>query len=102
MFLFKLLVPAMLNFIFLDFNTLNDFQVLSPNERVSASTSGKAKGILKLMRSPDILAYCCFLADIATILSRVSRAFQQRNCCASDLHGVIGETTRLLAVYSTK
>ena len=77
-------------------------QISSPVERVTNTTSGKAKGILKLLNSKDIILYCHFLADIATILSRVSRTFQLRDCCAADLHGVIQETIGLIKVYSSK
>ena len=77
-------------------------QISSPTERVTNTTSGKAKGILKLINSKDIILYCHFLADVATILSRVSRTFQLRDCCAADIHGIIEETISLIKVYSTK
>ncbi|XP_071131756.1 uncharacterized protein [Mytilus edulis] len=42
------------------------------------------------------------MADIATILSRVSKVFQVRECCAADIHGIISETSMLINVYATK
>ncbi|VDI54723.1 Hypothetical predicted protein [Mytilus galloprovincialis] len=74
----------------------------SATHKVSNSTSGKAKGLLKLITSRDIILYCHFMADIATILSRVSKVFQVRECCAADIHGIISETSMLINVYATK
>ncbi|CAG2257191.1 unnamed protein product [Mytilus edulis] len=79
-------------------------QICSPDavERSSASTSGKAKGLLKLVKSKHVMLYCYFLADIATILFRLSKVFQRRECCASDIYGMVEETNNLIDLYSTK
>lgn len=71
-------------------------------EKSSASTTGKAKGILKLMKSEHVMLYCHFLADIATILSRLSKIFQRRECCAADIYGMVEETNTLIDQYGTK
>ncbi|CAC5374675.1 unnamed protein product [Mytilus coruscus] len=77
-------------------------QICSPDavERSSASTSGKAKGLLKLVKSKQVMLYCFFLADIATILFRLSKVFQRRECCASDLYGMVEETKNLIDLYN--
>lgn len=79
-------------------------QICSPDaaERPSASTLGKAKGLLKLVKSNHVMLYCFFLADIATILQRLSKVFQRRECCAADIYGMVEETNRLIGIYSVK
>ncbi|VDI13134.1 Hypothetical predicted protein [Mytilus galloprovincialis] len=81
-----------------------EIKICSPDavERSSASTSGKAKGLLKLVKSKHVMLYCYFLADIATILFRLSKVFQRRECCASDIYGMVEETNNLIDLYSTK
>lgn len=74
----------------------------SATQRVSNSTSGKAKGLLQLVTSKDIVLYCHFMADIATILSRLSKVFRLKDCSAADIHGIIAETSKLISVHEAK
>ncbi|XP_051810175.1 uncharacterized protein LOC127535663 [Acanthochromis polyacanthus] len=76
-------------------------QVGSPTETVTASTSGKAKGLLKLLSSQRVMKYAFFLADVLTVLARMSKRFQERTCSASDIHSILKESCTLLEQNKT-
>ncbi|XP_051803965.1 zinc finger protein 862-like isoform X3 [Acanthochromis polyacanthus] len=76
-------------------------QVGSPTETVTASTSGKAKGLLQLLSSQRVMKYAFFLADVLTVLTRMSKRFQERTCSASDIHSILEESCTLLEQNKT-
>ncbi|XP_014675882.1 PREDICTED: zinc finger protein 862-like [Priapulus caudatus] len=69
---------------------------MTPIERVSCSTSGKAAGLLQLMTHLDTVLYLHNLADVLTVLSRLSLVFQERNASAAVIHGSVAEAKALI------
>ena len=77
------------------------FQVNS-STAVTATTSGKARGLLKLLKQKEVMLYTYFLADVLNILTKLSSTFQQADCCAADIHGNLERTIKALERYMDK
>ena len=78
------------------------FQIRGGNDMVSASTSGMANGLLKLIVCKNVVLYAYFLADVLTVLAQLSKMFQERDASASIIHGSLDETLRSLRRLETK
>ena len=77
-------------------------QIRGGNDKVSASTSGKANGLLKLIVCKDVVLYAYFLTDVLTVLAQLSKMYQERNASASIIHGSLDETLRGFRRFETK
>ncbi|KAJ8303953.1 hypothetical protein KUTeg_017536 [Tegillarca granosa] len=57
-----------------------------------SATQSKAKALLKLLKSKDVMTFVLFLSDVVAILGKLSSTLQKRNTCLYEVHQAITST----------
>ena len=60
--------------------------------RSASGTQTKANGLLKTLRSKDVITFAHFLNEILAVLSKLSKTLQQREVCTYHVHEALKAT----------